>query len=90
MAELHGMRRPAQSDLHRVRMADGVTYTGTWEQIVFQMRRDDRECTGESLVQYMEQVAQRSRAETGIVIPVADAESFLRGAAAAGRLVIAG
>ena len=39
VAELHGMRRPAQSDLHRVRMADGVTYTGTWEQIVFQMRR---------------------------------------------------
>jgi hypothetical protein len=36
----------------------------------------------------MERVAQRSRLQTGKVVPVTDAESFLRGAATAGLLMI--
>ncbi|MBI4421436.1 MAG: tetratricopeptide repeat protein [Gemmatimonadetes bacterium] len=88
VSELKGMRRPAQNELHRVTTADGVTYNGTWEEIVLQMRRDDRECTGESLIDYMEEVSRRSQAVTGIVIPASDAEAFVLGSAAAGLLKI--
>jgi tetratricopeptide (TPR) repeat protein len=90
VSELHGMRRSGAAELHRVTTPGGLTYTGTWEQIVLQMRRDDRDCTGESMAEYMREVAQRSHAQTGVIIPASDAESFVRGNAAAGRLRIAG
>lgn len=85
---LHGMRRRASGDVHRVKTTSGVTYSGTWEEIVLQMKADDRAGLGASLGQYMERVAARGRAETGVVIPVTDAESFVLGIAAAGWLNI--
>ena len=88
VSEVRGMRRPSGSDLHRVTTPEGITYNGTWEEIVLQMRRDDRECTGESLSDYMEEVSRRNQAVTGIVIPASDAESFVRGSAVAGLLSI--
>jgi tetratricopeptide (TPR) repeat protein len=84
LTELRGMRRRVTGEIHRVRTAAGVTYTGTWEEIVLQMKTDDREGTGASLRQYMERVAHRSRVETGQVIPATDPESFVHGIAAAG------
>lgn len=87
VSELHGMRR-APGELHRITTDDGLTYTGTWDEIVLQMRRDDRQCTGESLIDYMEEVSRRNQATTGIVIPVSDPEAFVRGSAVAGLLRI--
>ena len=87
LVELQGMQhRP--SEMHRVKTANGVTYTGSWEEIVLQMKMDDRELCESSLEQYMQRVARRNRAETGLAIPVTDAESFIRGVAAAGLLMI--
>jgi tetratricopeptide (TPR) repeat protein len=87
LVELQGMqRRPAET--HRVKTASGVTYTGSWEEIILQMKMDDRELSESSLEQYMLRVARRSRSETGLAIPVTDAESFVQGAAAAGLLMI--
>lgn len=88
LIELQGMQRRPAGDVHRVRTTAGITYTGTWDEIVLQMKMDDREGARASLVQYMERVARRSRVETGVNIPVTDAESFVRGVAAAGLLKI--
>lgn len=84
---LQGMRRRG-GELHRVRTLSGVTYSGTWEEIVLQMKADDRAGLGASVGQYMERIAARSRAETGVIIPITDAESFVLGAAAAGLIKI--
>jgi len=88
VSELHGMRRLPTGDLHRVTTSDGIDYTGTWDEIVLQMRRDDRQCSGESLIDYMEEVSRKNQATTGIVIPVSDAEAFIQGSAVAGLLRI--
>jgi tetratricopeptide (TPR) repeat protein len=84
LIQLRGMRRRAIGEVHRVRSAGGVTYAGTWEEIVLQMKADDRDGLGASIPQYMERVALRSRAETGMLIPVTDPESFIQGIVAAG------
>lgn len=88
LVELEGMRRRSSGEIHRVLTASGVSYSGTWEEIVLQMKMDDREWSGVSLSDYMEQISRRSRMQTGIVIPATDAESFVRGSAAAGLLKI--
>ncbi len=88
LTELQGMQRRPTADLHRVQTTAGITYAGTWEEIVFQMKMDDREGLGASLQEYMERVARRSRMQIGAIIPVSDAESFLQGVAAAGLLEI--
>lgn len=85
---LQGMRRRTTGETHRIKTATGVTYAGTWEEIVLQMKADDRAGLGASIGQYMERVAKRSRAETGVTIPVTDAESFVLGVAAAGLIKI--
>jgi tetratricopeptide (TPR) repeat protein len=88
LTELQGMQRRHAAELHRVCTTTGVTYAGTWDEIVLQMKMDDREGSRASLAQYMERVAQRSRQETGVIVPITDAESFVQGAAAAGLLKI--
>lgn len=89
LTELQGMRtRPAGGDLHRIRTATGVTYAGTWEQIVRQMQIDAGEGEEDSLEAFMIASAQRGRLETGVIIPASDPESFLRGSADAGLLRI--
>jgi len=90
LTELQGMQRRPAGDLHRVQTAAGITYAGTWEEIVFQMKMDDREGHGASLQEYMERVARRSRMQSGAIIPVSDPESFVQGIAAAGFLEILG
>ncbi len=89
LTELQGMKsRFGGSDVHRVRTQTGVTYVGTWEEIVRQMRDDAAEWVGGSLRAYMEASAQRGLRQTGIAIPATDAESFIRGSAEAGLLRI--
>jgi tetratricopeptide (TPR) repeat protein len=94
LTELHAMqRRPAhqamyQGDSHAVGTLGGQTFKGTWEEIVLQMKAADREWADASLTEFMLGLARRGRAETGVVIPVTDAEAFIRGSAEAGVLRI--
>jgi hypothetical protein len=88
LTELQAMQRRPAGDLHRVRTASGITYAGTWEEIVLQMKMDDRDGIGSSLQEYMERVARRSRDRMGAVIPVSDAQSFVEGIAATGLIDI--
>jgi Flp pilus assembly protein TadD len=84
LTELKGMRRLPVGEVHRLRTSSGVTYAGTWEEIVLQMKADDRDGLGASIPQYMARVAKRSRALKGVVIPASDPESFVQGIVAAG------
>ncbi len=84
LTQLKGMRRKVLTEVHRVRTVSGVTYSGTWDEIVLQMKTDDYAGLGASISQYMERVAVRSLAQTGVVVPCHDPESFVRGIAAAG------
>ncbi len=88
LIELQGMQRRAVGEKHRVKTTSGIAYTGTWDEIVLQMKMDDRELSETSIQQYMDKASLRKRSETGVAIPVIDAESFVRGAAAAGVLMI--
>ncbi len=88
LIELQGMKRRAPGEIHRVKTTRGVTYAGSWDEILLQMKMDDRELSDASLERYMERVARRSRVQGRLAIPVTDAESFIRGAAAAGLLMI--
>jgi tetratricopeptide (TPR) repeat protein len=90
LTELQGMQRRHAGDVHRVKTAAGVTYAGTWEEIVLQMKMDDSDGARASLKEYMRQYALRSRMQHGAVIPVTDAKSFVEGVAAAGLLRILG
>jgi Flp pilus assembly protein TadD len=73
---------------HRVEFSDGRGYEGTWDEIVEQMR--DASATGalRSVPEYMQSEARRGFSLTGMLIPAADAEAFLRGCADAGLLRI--
>ncbi len=88
LMELEGMRRRVVNGPHRVTTRTGQSFTGTWEEIVLQMKLDDPQLAEESLSGYMKHIARRSVAETGVVIPATDAEAFVRGSAAAGLLKI--
>jgi len=81
-------RRPGPTDVHQVATLAGHILRGTWEEILLQLKASDREWADGSLVEYMATQARRGRAETGVVIPTTDAESFIRGSAAAGVLRI--
>ena len=72
---------------HRI-VRDGREYTGSWEQIVRAMRDANSQYHGRSLQEYMQTEARRGFSITGITIPTADAESFIRGSADAGLLRI--
>jgi tetratricopeptide (TPR) repeat protein len=87
LQELEGMRRRTGQGGHRITTRSGMSYGGTWEEIVEQMRADDPAGRTISLMGYMEHVARRRAAE-GIVLPVADAEAFVLASAAAGLLKI--
>jgi len=91
LTELQGMRTRGTGiggEVHRVSIASGATYVGTWEEIVRQMKDDAAEWAGGSVEQYMAATAQRGRRQTGVAIPATDPESFIRGSADAGLLRI--
>ena len=87
LTQLQGMHnRSGGGEIHRVATPAGVTFVGTWEEIVRQMKEAAAE-TG-SIEEYMAASAQRGRRQTGVAIPTTDAESFLRGSADAGLIRI--
>jgi Tfp pilus assembly protein PilF len=89
LTELKGMRtRSGMGAIHRVSTPTGVTYVGTWEEIVWQMKDDAAEWADGSLEEYMAASARRGRQQTGIAIPATDPESFIKGSADAGLLRI--
>jgi tetratricopeptide (TPR) repeat protein len=87
LTELKGMQQRG-AEQHRVRTSGGLTYDGTWEDIVRQMKDEAVEWAAESLEAFMAASARRGRRETGVAIPASDPESFIRGSAAAGLLRI--
>ena len=73
---------------HRILTNDGRPYDGTWDEIVSKMRDAANPWASRSLREYMMNEARRGFSLTGVVIPTADAESFIRGSADAGLLRI--
>jgi hypothetical protein len=73
---------------HRIMMTDGRQYAGSWERIVRAMRDSNKAMAGRSLQEFMATEARRGYSLTGVKIPTADAESFIRGSASAGLLRI--
>lgn len=79
----------AGSAVHRVRTAEGVVLTGSWVEIVEQLR-DRASSPGEPIGSFMRRSAERVLRLTGQEIPCDDAEAFLRASARAGLLRIEG
>ena len=75
-------------DAHRVEVADGRGFDGTWEEIVEQMRDASASAAQRTVHEFMQSEARRGFSLTGMLIPAGDAESFLRGCADAGLLRI--
>lgn len=73
---------------HRVHTRDGLTYDGTWHDIVRGLRDADHAFRGRSVEDYMHRTATRCYSETGVRVPSHDPEAFLRGIATAGLLRI--
>ncbi|MFQ5549639.1 MAG: tetratricopeptide repeat protein [Gemmatimonadales bacterium] len=88
LMELTHMRGAASAESHKVKMHDGRTYSGTWEEIVLLMSRDNPATRGSSLVEYMERVAKLNQDKRGVVIPATNAAAFVQASAAAGLLMI--
>ena len=84
--ELAAMHKQPRAEVHRVRTRDGLTYIGTWEEIVAEMRDNDDAFSGRPIREFLEEAAARASALTGIKVPATDAESFIRGSADAGLL----
>ena len=89
LTELQAMqKRPGAGETHQVATLTGRTFRGTWEEILHQMKAADRAWADAPLADFMTDLARRGAAETGVVIPVTDAEAFIRGSAEAGVLRI--
>ena len=71
-------------ETHRVRLPDGRCCSGSWLEIVRQIR-DSQGRTGESVAQFMRRHADEERARTGIMIPATEPEEFVLAAARAGH-----
>jgi Flp pilus assembly protein TadD len=76
-----------EEGIHRVRTADGVVFTGTWEEILLRMR-DALSDPAEPITAFMHRAAQRIRRLTGRDLPCDDPEAFLRESARIGLLRI--
>lgn len=72
---------------HKVIASDGVPYDGSWEEIVGHMR-DEKGDPSHSLREFMSDAARHGFRQTGVHIPIHDAEMFLRASAEAGLLRI--
>ena len=66
----------------------GLSFDGSWVDIVRQMRDASGADAGRSLQDWMTQEARRTYQRSGVRIPADDPESFIRGAADAGLLRI--
>src|ERR1043166_9113147 len=89
LSDLPGMaRRHGRSDGHQVATLNGGSFRGTWEEILLQLKDAGHGGAQLSLAEFMSGLAARGREETGVIIPLTDAEAFIRGSADAGVLRI--
>src|ERR1043166_3844814 len=89
LSDLPGMaRRHGRSDGHQVATLNGGGFGGPWEDIRLQLRAAERGGAQLSLAEFMSGFAARGREETGVIIPLTDAEALIRGSADAGVLRI--
>ena len=90
LTELQQMqRRPGiRADHHQVATLGGHHFRGTWDEILDQLKAADRTGPTQSMTEFMRGLAIRGKHETGVTIPVTDAEAFIAGAAEAGVLRI--
>lgn len=70
-----------------VRLLDGHQLRGTWHEIVRQMR-DHAGFSHETVAQYMRRLAERWHEQSGVEIPFADPEQFLKAAVGAGLVYL--
>jgi tetratricopeptide (TPR) repeat protein len=66
---------------------EGTRFDGSWDEIVRHMR-DAKGNPSHSMREFMTGISDDSFSQTGVRIPINDAESFLRGSAVAGLLRI--
>ena len=71
--------RKGEVDRHRVRLADGHLFRGTWDEILRQMR-DHAGFSHETLSHYMRRLSERWHEQAGVDIPFMDPESFFEAA----------
>lgn len=76
-----------EDGVHRVRTPDGAVFTGTWDDIVREMR-DLLADPAEPVGAFMQRTAEHIRGLTGREPPCNDAEAFLRESARLGFLQI--
>lgn len=89
VAEVPGMqRRHGRNDPHQVTTLSGTLLRGTWDEILLQLKANENGSSLLSLSEFMAGLARRGREETGVIIPLTDAEAFIRGSAEAGVLRI--
>lgn len=79
----------AKGEVHCVRTAEGAVLTGSWVEIVEQLRDRDSG-PGEPIGSFMRRSAERLRELTGQDIPSDTAEAFVRGSARLGLIRIEG
>lgn len=96
LAEIESGIEPSQLDLfgspdrsrrHRVRTRSGELYTGSWLEIVLQMRNREGQA-GETAREFMQRWSEQVQERSGIRLPTHDPEAFLRASAQAGLLRI--
>ena len=82
-------KRPVlTSGIHVIETLGGLTLRGTWDELVVHLQTAEGAWADGTLPEFMQVFARRGTAETGVKIPVGNAEAFLRGAAAAGVIRI--
>jgi Flp pilus assembly protein TadD len=89
LSDLQAMqRKPMLGDHHVIVTLAGHTLRGSWDDLLSQLKASEQGWAESSLTDFMTNLAERGRTETGVVIPVTDSEAFLRGSAEAGVLRI--
>ncbi len=80
---------PSGTDgIHMVDTLSGHTLAGTWEELVDQLQFLDAAWAPNTQDRFMTEWAWESLVEYGVSVPTTSAEAFVRGVAAAGRVLI--
>lgn len=77
-------RTAGEPAAHVIETLDGITLQGSWDELLLQLQAVEGAWPAGTVTEFMAAFAARGHAETGVKIPVTDAEAFFRGAAAAG------
>lgn len=71
-------------ETHRVRLPDGRCCSGSWLEIVRQIR-DSHGCSTETVAQFMRRLANEERMRSGVDLPAVEPEEFVLAGARAGH-----